>query len=110
MRAADAGRNVILSSYPTIFGPGCSAPISGEDAVLLDQAVIQVNSFLADAVFRAAAAGFPVSFVPAADFAGHGVCGPEPWVFGFDSELILHPTLDGHRAMALAAFETTNSA
>jgi lysophospholipase L1-like esterase len=110
MRSADAGRTVILSGYPAIFGPGCTAPISGESAALIDQAVVEVNAFLSDAASRAASAGFPVSFVPAADFTGHGVCDPDPWVFGFDSELMLHPTFDGHRAMALAAFEVIGAA
>ena len=99
---------VTVTGYPLIAeGRTCATgPADAARAARLDDAVARLDAALAD---RTKAAGLRFVDVRAA-FAGHGVCGAEPWLTpltGDEPLLAGGPTAAGHAAGYVAALAAT---
>lgn len=96
VRAKAPNARVVVVGYPRLFELGsCANEMSEHKRSGLNAAVDQLTEVTAN---RAAAAGF--TFVDTRGvFAGHGVCGAQPWVHGLRDQLVesYHPTADGGR-------------
>jgi lysophospholipase L1-like esterase len=100
---------VVVLGYPILFdesAPTCGfAGMSIPKRKSLNHGAVELNKVIAD---RARAAGFTWSDVTD-DFAGHGICGPSPWLHGltvFPPTDSYHPTGTGHREGYLPALES----
>lgn len=102
---------VTVTGYPLLAeGKACPAgPADAARAQRLDDAVDRLDTVLGE---RVAAAGMRFVDVRPA-FAGHGVCGPAPWLTSLtESEALLAggPTADGHALGVLPALAAAGPA
>ncbi|SDP55046.1 Lysophospholipase L1 [Actinopolyspora xinjiangensis] len=92
--AAPAAR-VAVVGYPRLFELGpCLSLLSEFERGRLNEAADTLNSVIAE---QAEAAGFSFRDVRE-EFAGHGVCGGQPWINGlsYPIEESFHPNAAGH--------------
>ncbi|MFI5491544.1 SGNH/GDSL hydrolase family protein [Actinoplanes sp. NPDC051859] len=106
IRAKAPNAKVVVLGYPLLFdvnAPSCGfAGMSIPKRKSLNNGATQLNQLTAE---RVRAAGFIWQDVTD-EFAGHGICGPSPWLHGLtilpptDS---FHPNTNGHKYGYLAA-------
>jgi len=113
IRGAAPRAQVIVLGYPRLFEltPGCSDPLAPNltRRTKLDEGADVINTVIYKAVV--AQPGF--AFVDVRDeFAGHGVCSPDPWINGPSVPTFIgpyHPTQQGYRDGYLAALDATSA-
>ncbi|MEV4636588.1 SGNH/GDSL hydrolase family protein [Actinoplanes sp. NPDC049548] len=109
IKAKAPNAKVVVLGYPILFdetAPSCGfAGMSIPKRKSINRGAAELNKVIAA---RVRAAGLTWSDVTD-DFAGHGICGPSPWLHGLtvlpptDS---FHPTGTGHRSGYLPALES----
>jgi lysophospholipase L1-like esterase len=113
IRGAAPRAHVIVLGYPRLFEltPGCSDPLAPNltRRTKLDEGADVINTVIDKTVV--AQPGF--AFVDVRDeFAGHGVCSPDPWINGPSVPTFIgpyHPTQQGYRDGYLAALDATSA-
>ncbi|WP_344028655.1 SGNH/GDSL hydrolase family protein [Pseudonocardia kongjuensis] len=105
LQAPDA--RIVVLGYPRLFEPGATCDVPGVPNAArreaLNRAADTLNDALADAAQR-----FRGQFVDVRDaFAGHGLCGAEPWINppAAGSPAAYHPTAAGYRDGYLPALD-----
>ncbi|MEU6698786.1 SGNH/GDSL hydrolase family protein [Pseudonocardia sp. NPDC046786] len=105
LQAPDA--RIVVLGYPRLFEPGAACDVPGVPNAArreaLNRAADTLNDALADAAQR-----FRGQFVDVRDaFAGHGLCGAEPWINppAAGSPAAYHPTAAGYRDGYLPALD-----
>ncbi|MEV1292564.1 SGNH/GDSL hydrolase family protein [Pseudonocardia sp. NPDC049635] len=105
LQAPDA--RILVLGYPRLFEPGPACDVPGVPnatrRAALNRAADTLDDALADAAQR-----FRGQFVDVRDaFAGHGLCGADPWINppGAGSPAAYHPTAAGYRAGYLPALD-----
>lgn len=96
IRARAPEAMVVVVGYPRLFEPGpCASRLGEAKRAALNRGADTLAAVLAE---RAAAAGF--GFLDARPaFAGHGVCGPDPWLNDLNPARLsesYHPNAGGH--------------
>lgn len=107
-RILERGRDLellVVSGYPRLVGEGAECEdFPSEQGRVIDEAVRELNLILETTVVGLRGSGQPVAFSAVDEAEGHSLCSTEPWFHGAArGPLLLHPTLDGHRAMADSA-------
>ncbi|MBB4967534.1 SGNH/GDSL hydrolase family protein [Saccharothrix violaceirubra] len=94
LRATTPAKVVVLG-YPHLFEPTGACSLSKAERAALNSAADRLNAVIEA---RSLAAGFTFGDVRTT-FAGHGLCGPSPWINGVKFPVIssYHPNAKGQR-------------
>ncbi|HXT45890.1 MAG TPA: SGNH/GDSL hydrolase family protein [Pseudonocardiaceae bacterium] len=113
IRGAAPRAQVIVLDYPRLFEltPGCADPLAPN---LTRRQKLNEGADVIDSVIYKAVVSQPgFGFVDVRDeFAGHGVCSPDPWINGPSVPTFVgpyHPTQQGYRDGYLAALDATSA-
>jgi hypothetical protein len=110
----DPDGQLVVAGYPYLFISGpeadCKLFISSREAAWMNSLVNRGNTRIAEAVRTARAQRGNVSYVDVTErFAGHGLCGEDPWLYGIKlaaSDGLIkgsyHPRRSGQQAYAAA--------
>lgn len=113
IRGAAPRAQVIVLGYPRLFEltPGCADPLAPDRTRRdkLNEGADVIDSVISKAVVQQP--GF--TFVDVRDeFAGHGVCSPDPWINGPSVPTFIgpyHPTQRGYHDGYLAALDASSA-
>ncbi|HYZ35596.1 MAG TPA: SGNH/GDSL hydrolase family protein [Pseudonocardiaceae bacterium] len=113
IRSAAPSAHVIVLGYPRLFEltPGCSDPLAPN---LTRRTKLNEGADVIDSVIYKTVVSQPgFGFVDVRDeFAGHGVCSPDPWINGPSVPSFVgpyHPNQQGYRDGDLAALDATSA-